>query len=63
MVCSLSMAVLLSAVVVLSAPDIAMGGRLNVFRVFEEERLSIEPVLEDGFHTLVRAGPDGQSPY
>jgi hypothetical protein len=44
---------LLSAIVVVPAAYIGMGGRPRLFRVFKEERLSIEAVFQDGFHTLI----------
>ena len=46
----------------MSAAYVGMGGRLCLLRVFKEQRLSIEAVLQDGFHTLVRAGPHSESP-
>ncbi len=62
MVCSLSKTRLLSTVVVVSTPDIVMGSRLRLLMEFEEEKLAIEAIFQDGFHALVRAGPDCQSP-
>jgi hypothetical protein len=53
------MADLLSEMVVVSAPDIAMGGRLSLLRLFKEERLLVKALFQDGFYTLVRVGPDG----
>jgi hypothetical protein len=53
---------LLSAMVVLFAPDVRMGGRLSVLGVLKEQRLSIKAVFEDGFYAFVRAGPYRQSP-
>ena len=62
MVCSLSMAGLISALVAVPDLDIAMVGGLSLLRVFKREGLPIDAVLQDGFSILVRAGPDDQRP-